>query len=81
MAKKIKRFNLYLEAGYGTDRYQIVDDDKLVYTIDQARAAWDNGLIDDYNQSLGRLQRLNWDVEALKKYYAEADAARGKSSV
>lgn len=71
MKKKI-RF-LALESGSG---YRIVDEAGAVVSIDEARRRWDACELDDYNMAFKRLVQFNWDVEAVKAYYARGGAFR-----
>ncbi len=52
-----------------------------VWTIAEARAAWDAGKVTDYNLALHRLAtRCGWDLDVLKAQFAEMDAARRPTS-
>ena len=54
---------LYLDGG------KIVDENRKELTVAQARAAWDNGLVDDYNLAFKRLADLDFDFEKLQEFY------------
>lgn len=53
----------------GSD-YTITDGRGNLFTVEEARAAWEAGRIKDYNLALKRLASLSWDVEALKAHFA-----------
>lgn len=63
---------LYVDGG------KIVDENKKELTIAQARAAWYNGLVDDYNLTFKRLADLDFDFEKLQEFFKEMDSKRGK---
>jgi hypothetical protein len=49
----------------------IQDDKGTVYTIEQARTAWDAGKVTDYNLAFNRLVQMGWDLDAVKAYYGK----------
>lgn len=53
----------------GSD-YQIVDGSDKVWSIEDAKHAWETGRVVDYNLALKRLADMGWDIEKLKAYYA-----------
>lgn len=71
-----RKIALYLESA---SDYRIVDDDRRVYTIDEARTAWETGRVENYNMSFFRLVRADYDIEEAKRQFAEMDAARCKA--
>lgn len=73
MARKTKK-----ELELFTDGREIVDANRKVYTIEQAKALWESGKVTNFNMSFHRLAtRANWDFDELKRQYAEMDKARG----
>jgi hypothetical protein len=46
-----------------------------VFTVEEAKAAWEGGHVEDYNMAFWRLVQHNWDLDAVKAYFAEMDAA------
>ena len=54
---------IYLDAG------KIVDGNRKELTVEQAKAAWENGLVDDYNLAFKRFADLGFDFDKLKAWY------------
>lgn len=50
--------------------YAIVDNAGKHYTPNEARIAWESGTVKDCNQAFRRLASMNFDLDALKSYYA-----------
>ena len=74
MAKKTKGLILGLNC---TGDFSIRDgsDTGPVFTIEEAKAAWEAGKVTDYNLAFWRLVQNNWDLDAVKRYFAEMEAA------
>lgn len=72
MKRNKKRF-LALESGSG---YRIVDETGAVVPVDEARRRWEAMELDDYNMAFKRLVQFDFDVEAVKAYYARGEAFR-----
>lgn len=53
----------------GSD-YSIVDLNRKVWSIEDARHAYETGRVKNYNLAFKRLADLGWDVEKLKAHYA-----------
>lgn len=65
MAKR--GINLYVNCG---SDYSIVDEDRKVYSVEEARKIWDSNRVGDFNLAMSRLALLGWDIEKLKASYA-----------
>jgi hypothetical protein len=68
-----KRVRLYLNC---TTDYSIVDDAGQPYTIDEAKAAWCEGWVEDYNLGFWRLVCYGWDVGKVREQIDEMDRIR-----
>jgi hypothetical protein len=76
MAKKTNSLTLFLHSG---SDYRITDQDGRAYTTEEAKAAWQAGKVTDYNGAFYRLAvHCDFDVEIVKRQYAEIAQARGK---
>lgn len=65
---------LYLDSSRGS--YVIKNQAGEVVPIDDAKAIFESGELDDWNIAFDRLARqFHFDVEALKAYYAKAAKA------
>ena len=55
----------------GRAECSIVDESDNAVTVEEAKRLWESGTIEDFNLALRRLATMEWDYEALKRYYAE----------
>lgn len=53
--------------------FSIEDEQHRRYTIEEVREIAEDGLLADCNLSLKRLIRMDYDVAALKRWYAEQE--------
>ena len=54
--------------------YSIRDEKGKKYTLQEAKELWESGKVADCNLSFQRLATfMNFDIEALKKFYTEID--------
>ena len=51
--------------------YSITDEAGGVLTLEEARKVWEGGFVVDCNLAFKRLAQSNWDLEAVKRHYAE----------
>lgn len=74
MARKIKHLTrqngIILCLVTGRAECTIVDQFDNPVSVDEAKRAWMAGEVRDTNLSFRRLVSLDWDYEALKKFYA-----------
>jgi hypothetical protein len=65
--KTTNKVNLFCQSG---SDFSIVDANGKAWTPAEAKQAWLDGRVDDYNLAIKRLSDMDWDVEKLKAHYA-----------
>jgi hypothetical protein len=76
MAAKKPYVSLFLNSG---SDYSIRDGAGKTYTPTEAKALWEAGAVEDCNAAFSRLVGLDFDIEAVKRLFAEMKAARRPS--
>jgi hypothetical protein len=67
---KRKPIGLYLESASDYRITKMVGNSKATVTLEEAKALYETGAVEDYNLAFGRLIHNKFDIEAVKAYYA-----------
>jgi len=59
-----------------TERQRLGHKKRVPVTIEQAREAYESGVLSDFNLALRQLAIQEWDMERVEEYYREADKYR-----
>ena len=65
---------LYLESA---SDFRIVNQDGATVSPEDARLMCESGALDDYNIAFARLVEFHFDLDAVKRYYADKKRAKG----